>query len=70
MFNILHFSNFSDLSYVSDNTTMQFGGLISTSNTYEDSEVTVNTDTSVIWTMGIECLRESTNNETSLFCHQ
>lgn len=34
------------------NTTMQFGDLISTSNTYEDSKVTVNTDTSVIWTMG------------------
>lgn len=31
---------------------MQFGDLISTSNTYEDSKVTVNTDTSVIWTMG------------------
>ncbi|XP_011700148.1 PREDICTED: thiamin pyrophosphokinase 1 [Wasmannia auropunctata] len=38
------------------NTTMQFGGLVSTSNTYEDSEVTVNTDTPVIWTMGIEHL--------------
>jgi len=35
---------------------MQFGGLISTSNTYEDSKVTVNTDTPVIWTMGIEFL--------------
>ncbi|KAL6262291.1 hypothetical protein P5V15_007385 [Pogonomyrmex californicus] len=46
------------------NTTMQFGGLVSTSNTYEDSEVIVNTDTSVIWTMGIEPFRESINNET------
>lgn len=71
MFNILHLNNFSNsicFSYDSDNTTMQFGGLISTSNTYEDSEVTVNTDTSVIWTMGIECLKENTNNEASLFC--
>lgn len=37
-------------------TTMQFGGLISTSNTYVDSKVTVDTDTPVIWTMGIEFL--------------
>jgi len=44
---------------------MQFGGLISTSNTYEDSEVTVNTDTPVIWTMGIEPLKEITNGEAS-----
>lgn len=51
--------------YVSDNTTMQFGGLISTSNTYEDSEVTVNTDTSVIWTMGIESLKDNVNDEAS-----
>ncbi|XP_011870116.1 PREDICTED: thiamin pyrophosphokinase 1 isoform X2 [Vollenhovia emeryi] len=39
-----------------NNTTMQYGGLISTSNTFESCEVTVNTDTSVIWTMGIESL--------------
>ncbi|KAG5348443.1 TPK1 pyrophosphokinase, partial [Acromyrmex charruanus] len=37
-------------------TTMQFGGLISTSNTYVNSKVTVDTDTPVIWTMGIEFL--------------
>lgn len=47
-----------------NNTTMQFGGLISTSNTYEDCEVTVNTDTSVIWTMGIDSLKEN-DDETS-----
>lgn len=65
---MLHLSNLSDsicFSYALGNTTMQFGGLISTSNTYENSKVTVNTDTSVIWTMGIESLRESINDETS-----
>lgn len=48
---------------------MQFGGLVSTSNTYANSEVTVNTDTSVIWTMGIEPLTEAINNEATLL-HQ
>ncbi|XP_071650716.1 thiamine pyrophosphokinase 1 [Temnothorax longispinosus] len=48
-----------------NNSTMQFGGLISTSNTYENSEVTVNTDTSVIWTMGIESLKDNANDEAS-----
>lgn len=44
---------------------MQFGGLISTSNTYDNltSEVIINTDTMVIWTMGIEPLIKATNNE-------
>lgn len=53
------------LFYVLDNTTMQFGGLISTSNTYKDSKVTVNTDTSVIWTMGIEFLKNNVHDEMS-----
>lgn len=43
---------------------MQFGELVSTSNTYSNSEVTVDTDTSIIWTMGIEPLGEM-NNGTS-----
>nr|XP_034185523.1 uncharacterized protein LOC117606756 isoform X2 [Osmia lignaria] len=42
--------------------TLQFGGLISSSNTYDDcSEVTINTDSSVVWTMGIEALDEELN---------
>lgn len=45
-----------------DNTTIQMGGLISSSNTYDNcSEVTVSTDSPVVWTMGIEPLDESTN---------
>ncbi|XP_076246261.1 thiamine pyrophosphokinase 1-like isoform X2 [Calliopsis andreniformis] len=45
------------------NSTLQFGGLISSSNTYDNcSEVTVNTDSPVIWTMGIEPLEESMNS--------
>lgn len=49
--------------YASDNTTMKFGDLVSTSNTYNNSEVTVDTDTTVIWTMGIESFIEAINNE-------
>ncbi|XP_076682552.1 thiamine pyrophosphokinase 1 isoform X1 [Andrena cerasifolii] len=46
-----------------NNATMQFGGLISSSNTYDNcSEVTVSTDSPVIWTMGIEPVIESMNN--------
>ncbi|KZC13134.1 Thiamin pyrophosphokinase 1 [Dufourea novaeangliae] len=43
-----------------NNATMQIGGLISSSNTYDNcSEVNVSTDSVVIWTMGIDPLQES-----------
>ncbi|CAL7935728.1 unnamed protein product [Xylocopa violacea] len=46
-----------------DNATLQFGGLISSSNTYDNCpEVTVNTDSPVVWTMGIEPFQKSVNN--------
>ena len=38
-----------------DNTCMKFGGLVSTSNTYDgSSEVTVTTNEKITWSMGIE----------------
>ncbi|XP_001602529.2 thiamin pyrophosphokinase 1 isoform X2 [Nasonia vitripennis] len=38
-----------------NDTRMEFGGMVSTSNTYSDnSEVTVTTNEDIIWSMGIE----------------
>lgn len=46
---------------------MQFGGLVSTSNTYDKyPEVTINTDISLIWTMGIEPLMNTINDMENL----
>ncbi|XP_033311747.1 uncharacterized protein LOC117211692 isoform X1 [Bombus bifarius] len=46
-----------------NNATLQFGSLVSSSNTYDNcSEVTINTDSPVIWTMGIEPLQKNTSN--------
>ncbi|XP_034944900.1 thiamin pyrophosphokinase 1 [Chelonus insularis] len=45
------------LKYNLDKLNCSFGGLISTSNTYDGSpEVTVTTNTDIIWTMSIESL--------------
>ncbi|KOX78326.1 Thiamin pyrophosphokinase 1 [Melipona quadrifasciata] len=44
-------------------TQLQFGSLVSSSNTYDNcSEVTINTDSPVIWSMGIEPLQKNINN--------
>lgn len=46
-----------------DNSELEFGGMVSTSNTYDGSpEVIVTTDTKIIWSMGIEALVDSLNN--------
>lgn len=53
----------SGLKWNFNNSTTQFGGLVSTSNTYDNSEVTISTDTTIIWTMGIEPLIEAKSAE-------
>lgn len=60
MLQLVHYCK--TMFYFSDRATLQFGGLISSSNTYDDcSEVTINTDSPVVWTMGIEALDEELN---------
>ncbi|XP_076292019.1 thiamine pyrophosphokinase 1-like [Lasioglossum baleicum] len=45
-----------------NNTPLQFGGVVSSSNTYDNcSKVTIDTDSLVVWTMGIEPLKENVN---------
>lgn len=45
----------NDIISFSDETRMEFGGVVSTSNTYcGNPEVTVTTNEDIIWSMGIE----------------
>ncbi|KAK9503888.1 hypothetical protein O3M35_010354 [Rhynocoris fuscipes] len=37
-----------------ENNSVEFGGLISSSNTYDSNEVTVNTDAEILWSMGLK----------------
>ena len=61
-YTIINDTNFSTgvAKLFADNLKMEFGGLISTSNTYDDqcTEVTIKVDDKVVWTMGIEPLLE------------
>lgn len=41
------------ICYSSVNHCCKFGGMVSTSNTYASSSVEIETDTSIIWSMGI-----------------
>ncbi|XP_076636902.1 thiamine pyrophosphokinase 1-like isoform X1 [Colletes latitarsis] len=45
-----------------NNATMRFGGLVSSSNTYTSSKITIHTDSPVIWTMSIAPLKENVNS--------
>lgn len=63
MFESVQYYRKKNMFHLLDNATLQFGGLVSSSNTYDNcSEVTINTDSPVIWTMGIEPLQKNTSN--------
>lgn len=42
----------SGLRWNLDNRVMEFGSLVSTSNTYAEQEVEINTDSALLWCMG------------------
>lgn len=48
----------------SENQSMQFGGMVSTSNSYapDAQEVTVSTEQPLLWTMGIQTLTSEGHN--------
>lgn len=57
------FGKMKTMIHFLDNAALQFGGLVSSSNTYDNcSEVTIDTDSPVIWTMGIEPLQKHMSN--------
>ncbi|XP_063991301.1 thiamin pyrophosphokinase 1 isoform X2 [Diachasmimorpha longicaudata] len=48
---------------IAGNQPLAFAGMVSTSNTYDGSaEVTITTDSNIVWTMGIEPLLDMTND--------
>ncbi|XP_063912452.1 thiamin pyrophosphokinase 1 isoform X2 [Zophobas morio] len=52
------YASSSGLKWNLDQSKLEFGGLVSTSNTYDEvsSKVTICTDNTLVWSMGIEAL--------------
>lgn len=49
-----------------DDTRMEFGGMVSTSNTFSGNpKVTVTTNEAIIWSMGIEPFTKSHGNSAN-----